>query len=128
MCTPSTVLLPPRPMGPMPSSLAAAKSSSSRAAITGSSLWLPSGRSTAFLASAVHRSLVPPSPTPTTVGGQGLGPASTTHSRMKRLTPRTPSAGISIFRKLMFSEPEPLGRQWSLRASLGISAEPDTNS
>ena len=48
-------------------------------------------------------------PTPTIPGGQGLPPAPTTESSTKRLMPFTPSAGTSIFRKLMFSEPEPLG-------------------
>ena len=48
-------------------------------------------------------------PTPTIPGGHGLPPAPTIDSRTNFLIPVTPSAGTHIFRKLMFSEPEPLG-------------------
>ena len=48
-------------------------------------------------------------PTPTIPGGQGLPPAPTIDSSTNCLIPFTPSAGTHIFRKLMFSEPEPLG-------------------
>ncbi len=48
-------------------------------------------------------------PTPTIPGGHGLPPAPTIESSTNRLIPATPSAGTHIFRKLMFSEPEPLG-------------------
>ena len=48
-------------------------------------------------------------PTPTIPGGQGLPPAPTIESSTNSLIPRTPSAGTHILRKLMFSEPEPLG-------------------
>ncbi len=71
---------------------------------------------------------MPPSPTPTMVGGQGLGPASTMHSSTKRLTAFTPSAGMNILRKLMFSEPDPLGRQCKRSASAGNVSVPGTNS
>ena len=45
----------------------------------------------------------------TTMGGQGLGPASSTTLMTKSLTPWRPSEGLSIFSWLMFSEPKPLG-------------------
>ena len=48
-------------------------------------------------------------PTPTIPGGHGLPPAPTIESSTNRLIPATPSAGTHIFRKLMFSEPEPFG-------------------
>ena len=48
-------------------------------------------------------------PTPMIVGGQGLPPDSITQSSTNFLTPSMPSAGTSIFRKDMFSEPEPFG-------------------
>ena len=48
-------------------------------------------------------------PTPTTMGGQGLGPASSTTLRTKSFTPCTPSEGRSILIWLMFSLPKPLG-------------------
>ena len=48
-------------------------------------------------------------PTPTTMGGQGLGPACSTVSKMKRFTPSSPSEGLSIAMRLIFSLPKPLG-------------------
>ena len=48
-------------------------------------------------------------PTPNTTGGQGLEPACFTVSTTKRRTPSTPSAGLSMASRLMFSEPKPLG-------------------
>ena len=48
-------------------------------------------------------------PTPTIPGGHGLPPAPTIDSSTNCLIPFTPSAGMHIFRKLMFSEPEPFG-------------------
>src|SRR5215213_3512906 len=48
-------------------------------------------------------------PTPTIPGGHGLPPAPTIDSSTNCLIPFTPSAGTHIFRKLMFSEPEPFG-------------------
>ena len=53
---------------------------------------------------------VPPIPTPTMLGGQGRPPASRTAFMMNFLTPSTPSAGFNIPRRVMFSEPAPLGR------------------
>ena len=43
------------------------------------------------------------------MGGQGLAPAWRTVSSTKSLTPCTPSAGLSMARRLMFSLPAPLG-------------------
>ena len=57
---------------------------------------LPSGRVAATLARCTHRSAVPPTPTPTIVGGQVLPPASSTQSTTKVLIASTPSAGIAI--------------------------------
>ena len=70
---------------------------------------VPSGRVAAILARCMHRSEVPPMPTPTMVGGQTRPPHSITLSMTKRLTALTPSAGISICRNEPFSEPEPFG-------------------
>ena len=46
-------------------------------------------------------------------GGHGLPPASTIDSSTNFLIPFTPSAGTHIFRKLMFSEPEPFGTHFT---------------
>ncbi len=54
---------------------------------------VPSGRVAAILARCTHRSAVPPTPTPTIVGGQVLPPASSTQSTTKVLIASTPSAG-----------------------------------
>ena len=48
-------------------------------------------------------------PTPTIPGGHGFPPAPTIDSSTNCLIPFTPSAGVHIFRKLMFSQPEPFG-------------------
>ena len=53
-------------------------------------------RTRAFLARNAALSKVPPTPTPTTMGGQGLGPASSTTCNTKSLTPCKPSEGFSI--------------------------------
>src|ERR1044072_4598372 len=47
--------------------------------------------------------------TPTIPGGHRFPPAPTIDSSTNCLIPFTPSAGTHIFRKLMFSEPEPFG-------------------
>ena len=52
-------------------------------------------------------------PTPTIPGGHGLPPAPTIDSSTNCLIPFTPSAGTHIFRKLMFSEPEPFGTHFT---------------
>jgi hypothetical protein len=52
-------------------------------------------------------------PTPTIPGGQGFPPAPTIESRTNSLIPRTPSAGTHIFRKLIFSEPDPFGTHFT---------------
>ena len=56
-------------------------------------------------------------PTPTIPGGHGLPPAPTIDSSTNCLIPFTPSAGTHIFRKLMFSEPEPFGTHFTSRPS-----------
>ena len=56
-------------------------------------------------------------PTPTIPGGHGLPPAPTIDSSTNCLIPFTPSAGTHIFRKLMFSEPEPFGTHLTSRPS-----------
>src|SRR6266511_5409317 len=52
-------------------------------------------------------------PTPTIPGGHGFPPAPTIDSSTNCLIPFTPSAGTHIFRKLMFSEPEPFGTHFT---------------
>ena len=84
-------------------------SSSSSLAPSGSSQLVPSARVAAIFARWTHRSAVPPTPTPTMVGGHTLPPASSTLSMTKTLMPSTPSAGMHIFRNEPFSEPLPLG-------------------
>ena len=107
--TDSTVVSPPRPIGPTPVSFSSWNSSVSSAATSGSGLTCrPGGRSPPWPGASPGR----PSRRcrrRRSPGGQGLPPAPTTESSTKRLMPFTPSAGTSIFRKLMFSEPEPLG-------------------
>ena len=71
----------------------------------GSSTFLVS----AFFARSAHCSNVPPIPTPTTIGGQALGPASFTAVNIASLTPSIPSAGFNINTLLIFSLPKPLG-------------------
>ena len=43
------------------------------------------------------------------MGGQALGPASFTAVRTAFFTPSSPSAGLSMKMRLMFSLPKPLG-------------------
>jgi hypothetical protein len=107
--TRNEVARPPNPCGPMPSSLTASLSSVSILAPSGSGQVVPSGRVAAIFARCMHRSEVPPTPTPTIVGGQTRPPHSITRSMTKRLIAAAPSAGISICRNEPFSEPEPLG-------------------
>src|SRR5581483_3037923 len=110
MLTANAVVTPPSPCGPMPVWLIRWSSSVSSWATSGSGLWVPTLRKQlASLAIAAARSLVPPRPMPTMVGGHGLAPESKTHSRTNFLTALTPSAGLSIRRKLMFSDPDPFG-------------------
>ena len=79
------------------------------AAYSGLGLGAPASRRSATFDSCMALSALPPMPTPTPVGGQGLPPALTTASTMKRFTPSRPSAGLSILSWLMFSEPAPFG-------------------
>src|ERR1700746_2543088 len=92
--TPRAVVSPPRPMGPSPVMLMPSKSSASSLARSGSGCRSPIGRQIASFASFMQRSAVPPIPTPTTVGGHGLPPASTTPSRTKRLIPAALAARL----------------------------------
>src|SRR5215510_11186320 len=108
-CTANAVESPPRPCGPTPSWFTARVSSSSSFAPSESSQRVPRGRVAAVFARWTHTSAVPPTPTPTTVGGQVLPPASSTQSTTKVLIAPTPSAGTAIFSHELFSEPEPLG-------------------
>jgi len=108
-CTANAVASPPRPCGPTPSRLTARVSSSSSFAPSPSPQIEPSGRVAASFARCTHRSAVPPTPTPTMVGGQVLPPASSTQSTTKVFTASIPSAGIAILSQELFSEPEPLG-------------------
>ena len=62
------------------------------------------------MAISTHLSEVPPMPTPTMDGGQGRPPASRTASTTNLLMPSTPSAGLSMARRVMFSEPAPFGK------------------
>ncbi|MPN18466.1 hypothetical protein SDC9_165826 [bioreactor metagenome] len=48
-------------------------------------------------------------PTPTIIGGQGLGPALSTVSRTKRFMHPIPSEGFNMARALIFSLPPPFG-------------------
>ena len=108
-CTANAVESPPSPCGPTPSMFTAWPSSSSSLAPSGSSQRVPSARVAASFARCTHRSAVPPTPTPTMVGGQVLPPASSTQSITNVLTASTPSAGIAILSHELFSEPEPFG-------------------
>src|SRR5687768_4098371 len=108
-CTANAVESPPSPCGPTPSRFTAAVSSVSSFAPSTSSQWLPSGRVAARFARATHRSDVPPTPTPTIVGGQVFPPAAITQSTTNVLIASIPSAGTAILRNELFSEPLPLG-------------------
>ena len=85
-CTANAVASPPSPWGPTPSRLTADESSSSSSRRSASAQCVPRGRTAARLARCTHRSAVPPTPTPTMVGGQVRPPASSTQSTTKVLT------------------------------------------
>src|SRR5450759_3879645 len=108
MNTSSAVVEPPRPCGPMPSALIFSSSSASMAAMRASGCVLPTSRRSAFLASTVTMSMVPPMPTPMITGGHGLEPALETVSTTALTMPFHPCEGLSILRLLMFSAPPPL--------------------
>ena len=92
-------------------STAAAESPASSAAASGSGLGMSRGMSRAFLAMVGARSKVPPTPTPTMMGGQGFGPACLTVSSTKSLIPLIPLDGANMAQRDMFSAPPPLGRK-----------------
>ncbi len=58
-------------------------------------------------------------PTPTVIGGLAFGPALSIVSTTKRFIASGPSAGVSIFRALMLSQPAPLTSSVSFRPSPG---------
>ncbi len=127
--TANDVESPPSPWGPTPSVFTAAERLFSRAAPSGSSQALPSGRVAARLARATQRSDVPPMPTPMMVGGHVLPPASSTQSMTNVLMALTPSAGIAILSHELFSLPLPLGtisisRRSSSQKSMWIGGTP----
>ncbi len=108
MNTARQVCVPPRPCGPMPSALTLASSSASMPATRSSGCSEPMSRSRAFLASTVTMSMVPPMPTPSTIGGQGLAPARETVSSTACTMPGQPCEGLSMLSDDMFSAPPPL--------------------
>ena len=73
-CAASAVMVPPRPAGPMPRRLTASRSSASSAAKSGRGA-ARRGAQRRLLGQQRAISKVPPMPTPTTIGGQGFGPA-----------------------------------------------------
>ena len=105
----SAVCVPPSPPGPIPSLFIFSSISFSSSLTYGtgdsSSTFLVS----AFFARSAHFSNVPPIPTPITIGGHALGPASFTAVSIASFTPSMPSAGFNINTRLMFSLPKPLG-------------------
>src|SRR4051812_14795733 len=106
-CTAKEVESPPSPCGPTPSWLTTPESSCSSFAPSGSLQCEPSGRVAATFDKCTQRSAVPPTPTPTMVGGQVLPPASSTQSITNVLTASTPSAGIAPFFHQIFFYPPP---------------------
>ena len=108
MFTPSAVVVPPSPAGPKPILLILSNSCCSISAYLGSGLLVSIDLKVAFLASCAAFSNVPPIPTPTTIGGQGLGPAFLTVSSTKSITPSAPYDGVSILIADIFSLPKPL--------------------
>ena len=109
MFTFTAVVSPPRPCGPTPVLQASSSSSSSSLAYLGSRFLLSASRAAAYFAISAALSIVPPMPTPITIGGQAFGPASLTVSKNTFFTPSRPSAGTSIFRADLFSLPKPFG-------------------
>jgi len=93
----------------MPSEFIFSSSSFSASRQNWSALTEPTGRNSAFLLNSAHFSIVPPTPTPTITGGQGLPPAFDTVSTINFFIPSMPSEGVSIARALMFSLPKPFG-------------------
>jgi len=113
--------VPPKPMGPQPILFISSISSSSILLATGSWLLSPTGLKRAILARRAQYSKFPPMPTPTVKGGQALGPASFTVSSINFFTPSQPSAGFSMARRDVFSEPAPFGAKTSLSLSPGTT-------
>ena len=82
----------------------------------------PTGRRSAFLEIIAAFSNVPPIPTPTMTGGQGLAPDSSTRSTMYRFTPSIPTAGGNATTRLIISPPNPLVSTESLSLSPGTTS------
>ncbi len=76
-----------------------------------------------FLASQAEYSKFPPTPTPTTIGGQGLEPPLSAVSTTKSSMPSRPAAGGNIRMALMFSAPPPLAMKATLKTSPGTSSQ-----
>jgi hypothetical protein len=106
----------------MPVSFMASRSSSSSLAISGSGFGCPEGRVRAFLASRAALSKGPPMPTPTVRGGLALGPALSIVWTTKRFMAGRPSAGVSILRALMLSQPAPLTSMVNFNRSPGTTS------
>src|SRR5258708_31260824 len=102
-CTAKAVESPPSPCGPTPSMLTASVRLASMDAPAGSAQDVPSGRVAARLARAMHRSEVPPTPTPTMVGGQVLQPASSSLSTTSAYSAYTPTAVTGILIHALFT-------------------------
>ena len=94
----------------MPNLFISSKSSISNFAISSSLCLSPIFLKSAFFASFNDKSAVPPIPIPNSIGGHGFPPALATVSRIKFFIPFIPSAGVSIFKALMFSLPAPFGK------------------
>ena len=84
------MFVPPKPPGPMPSEFIFSSISSSRSETQSISLCTPTGLVRACFAIIAAFSKVPPTPTPTTIGGQAFGPASLTAVSIASLTPSIP--------------------------------------
>jgi hypothetical protein len=61
-------------------------------------------------------------PTPTVRGGLAFGPAFSIVSTMKRFIAGSPSAGVSILRALMLSQPAPLASMVNFNRSPGTTS------
>ena len=98
---------PRGPPGPTPVAFTASRSSRSKAATSGFGDGSPTGRSRARFASPATLSKVPPTPTPTTSGGQALAPFSRTQRTTSSTMASRPAPGASMTTRLASSEPPP---------------------
>src|SRR5581483_7568007 len=109
MLTASAVFEPPTAWGPTPSAFTFSSSSRSNCAVSSSGLCSPTGRVIAFLARYIAYSDEPPTPTPTTRGGQGLPPDSSIVCSTNSVMPSLPRPGSITWNFVMFSQPPPFG-------------------